>query len=438
MRSIEVDRSRLACLGVEAAASVEWALESLAAGDTPERRAAAREVMASNWRDPTRVPRLLTAWARQVGMGQVIEARRAGDRVVEAVLVDERGRRWVLRCELEEIGSRIRTVGFSRELPPGVRIRTAGPADLDGILAVDRACPILRNDGTQVTIDRGARWFEWLQLQGGGTVAVAEAEGRIIAVDAFSRREVRIGGRDHVLGYRQQSRVLPEWRGSGVLMALTAHGAALNSPPIDGTTSFVDPRNERMSAMIEQLAWSFGGFRAQLPCATLAGPPAGRSAAAGDAEQIVALLNATHGGSEVFIPYTTERLTERLSRVPASYGWRDLRLTEHAVLGVWPAMERIVIEGPAGRRESVRSLALDFGFDGPRGQDELEALLRGACADLAAAGASHLSVFASDATPGSKRVRGLAESVAPFQFTCMIAEPPGAAERGIYVDPIYF
>jgi hypothetical protein len=65
-------------------------------------------------------------------------------------------------------------------------------------------------------------------------------------------------------------------------------------------------------------------------------------------------------------------------------------------------------------------------------------LLRGACADLAAAGASHLSVFGSDPTPGASRVQALAESVAPFHFTCMIAEPAGAAEHGIYVDPVYF
>lgn len=417
---------------------MQWALEALSAGDTPERRAAARELMAPIWRDPTRVPRLLDAWGKQLEQGQLVEARRAEDGAAEAVLVDQRGRRWILRCELEEIGSRIRTVGFSRELPPGVRIRPGSEADLEGILAVDRACPILRNDGTQVTIDRGARWFEWLQLQGQGSVVVAEVEGRIIAVDAGALREVRIGGREYVLIYRQQSRVVPEWRRFGVLMALTARGAALRSPFADGGTSFVDPRNDRMNAMIDHLAWSLGGFRAQLPCAALAGSPAGRAAAADDAARVVALLNGTHGSSEGFVPYTTERLDERLGRAPASYGWRALRLGEHAVLGVWPALERVVVEGPAGRRESVRALALDWGFDGARGLDELEALLRGACADLAAAGASHLSVFASDATPGAARVRALAESVAPFRFTCMIAEPPGAAERGLYVDPIYF
>jgi len=190
--------------------------------------------------------------------------------------------------------------------------------------------------------------------------------------------------------------------------------------------------------MVDHLGWSLGGFRAQLCCAALAGPPAGRPATPNDAERIVALLNETHGRSEVFVPYTTERLTERLSRAPASYGWQALQLGEHAVLGVWPAMERIVVDGPAGRRESVRGLALDWGFEGPRGLEELEALLRSACADVAAAGASHLSVFGSDPTPGASRVQALAESVAPFCFMCMIAEPAGAAERGIYVDPIYF
>lgn len=438
MPTSETERSTLACLGVESAASVQWAVESLSAGDTPERREAARAVMAPIWRDPTRVPRLLDAWGKQMGPGNVVEARRTEGQTVEAVIVDERGRRWVLRCELEEAGSRIRTVGFSRELPPGVRIRPGREADLDGILAVDLACPIVRSDGTRVTIDRGARWFEWLRLQDRASVVVAEAEGRVIAVDAGALRDVCIAGRDYVLIYRQQSRVLPEWQRLGVLMALTAHGAALRSPFADGGISFVDPRNDRMNAMIDHLAWSFGGFRAQLPCAALAGPRAGRIATVDDAERIVALLNATHAGSEVFVPYTTERLSERLGRAPASYGWRQLRLGDRAVLGVWPAMEHVVVEGPAGRRESVRALALDWGFEGPRGLDELETLLRGACADLAGAGATHLSVFASDAAPGASRLRELAESVAPFRFMCMIAEPPGAAERGLYVDPIYF
>jgi hypothetical protein len=434
-----MDPSLIASLGSKAAATVQWAMESLSAADTPERRAEARAVMAPNWRDPARVPYLLASWGDKLGPHRVAGAGFADDGAVEVLLVDVRERRWVLRCELEPVAPRrIRTVCLSRELPPGVRVRAGRKEDLDGILALDRACPIVRNDGTKVWIDRGARWLDWLQLQGHSMAVIAEAEDRVIAVDAAALRDVRIGGRDYVLIYRHQTRVLPEWQRSGILWALTAFGAAQRSPLADGAHSFIDPRNDAMRTMFQSQEWKTSGFRAQLPCAALAGPAAGRPAVPDDAARIAALVNATHGRSETFVPYTIESLTERLARAPASYAWPQLRVDSYAFLGVWPVLERVTVETSNGRRESVRALALDWGFDGPHGLDELEALLHSACTELAAAGATHLSVFASDATPGADRVRGLAQTIAPFTFNCMIPEPPDTAERGLYVDPVFF
>jgi hypothetical protein len=49
------------------------------------------------------------------------------------------------------------------------------------------------------------------------------------------------------------------------------------------------------------------------------------------------------------------------------------------------------------------------------------------------------SLFTSEASAGFDRVRALASEVERFVVISFgIPEPPGAASRGLYVDPIYF
>jgi hypothetical protein len=110
------------------------------------------------------------------------------------------------------------------------------------------------------------------------------------------------------------------------------------------------------------------------------------------------------------------------------------------VVGVWPAGEslKVVRESDGIRTESLPAIVVDHGFL-PGGEHEFEALLRGWCAWANERGLDTLSIFSSDASPGYALLRSLASAVEPFfVWTPGIEEPAGSAERGIYVDPIYF
>jgi len=181
-------------------------------------------------------------------------------------------------------------------------------------------------------------------------------------------------------------------------------------------------------------------IRAQLQCALLAGPQAGRAATPRDAPRIVEILNATHERDEMYLPYTVKSFTARVERSPRDYCWARVRITDRAVVGVWPAGDtvRFIIDSKGSRVESRRGLALDWGFS-PGAEDEFEALLRTQCGWLNDRGLDRLSVFTSERSAGYERVRSLASELERFVVISFgIPEPPGGATRGLYVDPIYF
>jgi len=65
--------------------------------------------------------------------------------------------------------------------------------------------------------------------------------------------------------------------------------------------------------------------------------------------------------------------------------------------------------------------------------------LRAQCGWLSARGLDRLSIFTSEGSPGYSRVRDLASHIERFVLISFgVPEPPGAAARGVYVDPIYF
>ena len=117
-----------------------------------------------------------------------------------------------------------------------------------------------------------------------------------------------------------------------------------------------------------------------------------------------------------------------------------LLMTDDAVVGVWPAGEKIrfVTDSKIGRVESRRGLVVDYGFITGVERD-LESLLRAWCAQLKEQGLDTLTIFTSDASPGSGLLSSLADASEFFVvWTPGIAEPPSAAIYGVYVDSIYF
>ena len=86
----------------------------------------------------------------------------------------------------------------------------------------------------------------------------------------------------------------------------------------------------------------------------------------------------------------------------------------------------------------LRATALDQGFI-PGHEDDYRRLLGWTCAQLATQGATHLAVFTSTRSATYDVVADLAEHIEVFDFWAFnVSEPPGLAQHGFYVDPVYF
>jgi hypothetical protein len=74
----------------------------------------------------------------------------------------------------------------------------------------------------------------------------------------------------------------------------------------------------------------------------------------------------------------------------------------------------------------------------PGVEDEFEALIRAQCWWLEGRGLDRLSLFTSEESAGFERLSALASELERFVVISFgIPEAPGAASRGLYVDPVY-
>ena len=346
-----------------------------------------------------------------------------------------------LSMEVEPIEPhRITMLTRERILDVDVVSREATLADAAALADIERRCPIVLNDGVTMTIERGDDYFAFTRLMDDFLVAMGFVDGKPAGVNVAALHTVRVGGRDYRIHAFAHLRILPEHQKKGLWGAIN-RVFDQKYPEEFGSTAYPSVDN---AAMLRGFAgaprWSMHQIRAQLLCAPLAGPQIGRPATPRDAPRIVEILNATHERDEMYLPYTVESFTARVERSPRDYSWDRVRMTDRAVVGVWPAGDtvRFIIESKGNRVESRRGLALDWGFL-PGAEDDFEALLRAQCGWLNARGLDRLSVFTSEASPGYERVRALASELERYVVISFgIPEPPGAATRGLYVDPIYF
>lgn len=328
-------------------------------------------------------------------------------------------------------------------MDPAVVIREATDADGPILADLERRSPLIVESGGSFTIDRGTDYFAAARLMEDVTVLLAEVDGVPAGVYCGARHIVRLGGVDRPVLYIHHARIPPEYQRHGLGHALGAYLHARYRGRVDTSYRYISPVNAISQGYARGAShkWSFGPFWASFDTFAVAGPLAGRPATPNDAPRIVALLNAFHEGEELFLPYTTKTLADRLSRAPGQYGWDHLWLTEDAVVGVWPEGESVVTRfiDPAGEVAESRSAAvLDYGC-APGGEEQLESLIRAWCTWLRRSGQSTLTIFTSPAARGERLVRQLATEVNSFDFwTPSIPEPDGASERGLYVDHVYF
>jgi len=351
-------------------------------------------------------------------------------------------KKWRLSLEVEAIDThRITSLTRDRILDFDVVSREATPADAAVLADLERRCPIVLSDGVTMTTDRGDDYFAFTRLMDDFLVALGFVDGNPAGVNVAARHTVRVGGRNYRMDAYAHLRILPEHQKKGLWGAINrVFDEKFPEGSSDGSTAYTSVDN---SAMLRGFAgaprWSIH-IRAQLLTAQLAGPLVGRPATPRDASRIVEILNATHERDEMYLPYTVESFTARAGRSPQDYSWDRVRMTDRAVLGVWPAGDtvRFIIESKDSRVESRRGLALDWGFL-PGAEDEFEALLRAQCGWLANRGLDRLSIFTSEASAGYERVRSMAIDLERYVVISFgMPEPPGAATRGLYVDPIYF
>ncbi len=352
-------------------------------------------------------------------------------------------KKWRLSIAVEDREPhRITVLARERILEFEVVSREATAADAAVLADIERRCPIVLGDGVTMTIERGDDYFAFTRLMDDFLVALGFVDGKPAGVNVAAVHTVRVGGRDYRIHAFAHLRILPEHQKKGLWGAINrVFDEKYPEGSSDGSTAYPSVNN---AAMLRGFAgaprWSTHQIRAQLPCASIAGAEAGRPATARDASRIVEILNATHQSDEMYVPYTVESFRARVERSPRDYCWERVRMTDRAVVGVWPAGDtvRFIIESKGERIESRRGIALDWGFI-PGAEDEFEALLRAQCGWLSDRGLDRLSVFTSEASAGYERVRALASELERFVVISFgIPEPAGAAARGLYVDPIYF
>ena len=417
---------------------MRWALEQIAADTVDVDDASLARFAAPNWRTPARVPGALNFARGLIGEFEVRNVRAVDSDCYEIEVIGRKDRVWLIRLHLDR-QSRITSFSTTRPTPDGISLRAAVAADWPALAELERDCPTTTPSGKSASLYRGDAIAHHFALQGEYALWVAEHDGRLVGARAVPIREVSIDGRSRRYGYSHFCRIHPDYQAIGLFQPLNASAMECVQASIDSVFAYVDPANDTPKAAIGGYpTWSARPFRAEFDCAQLVGSAFGREAGPADAERIVELLNACHVREGFFAPYTVSTLEERLCRAADVYSWRNFRLSDSAVVGMWLCGERRTVVD-AGREETmVRGLVLDYGFLSDRGDDELEALIRHCCVCAREAGMTHLSMFSSPPSPGASLISRLADSIEEFVFSFDEQEPVDVDNRGVYVDPVYF
>jgi hypothetical protein len=164
------------------------------------------------------------------------------------------------------------------------------------------------------------------------------------------------------------------------------------------------------------------------------------------AQEVVALLNRTHAGKELFSPYTEERLDARLVRSP-EYGWKNWwgiegeagRLVAVAGLLDLGRLWRTKVRVKATGEETASSAGsvFDFGY-AEGGERQMAGLLDHLSGVAATWGRDHLSVHLDPRDGLYPFLPATARVGADFRLFATGLAVPAPDEMGhIYLDPVY-
>ncbi len=394
--------------------------------------------------EPLTAETMRANWQANLGrLGEVTQVAIEKDEpfAVVAAVKTAKDRRWVVGIDVEpEPPHRMSRFEIERRHDFQLGFREATVEDAAILADIERRCPIVMGD-VSVHFDRGDDYMAATRLMEDCSIGLASVDGAPAAVSCGAEHVVRVGGVLKKMITVSHLRVLPEHQRKGLW------GAA--NKVLDKYRDRTDGSNAYISVDNLGMQHGFAGtpnkwpqvvHRIPLDCAALAGPTAGRRATPADAGEIVERLNAFHDAEEMFVPYTAESWSARLSRAPDLYAWDRVWLTERAVVGAWAFGDalRAITETGGVRTVSRSGVVLDYAFE-PGAEAEFELLLRAWCGQLAGEGFDTLVIYSSPASPGASLLERLGRDTERFfMWTPGIAVPEGAENRGLYVDAPYF
>lgn len=327
------------------------------------------------------------------------------------------------------------------------RIREATPKDNDALLELERNSPLDLGDRI-LAFERAPNYFAHQELQEHTRVLVAEDDGRLVGVVAGAWHDVLIGGQRRRLLYIHQGRVLPEYRRRHVGTDLVVRQAALAAEAnFDAPYWLISPDNDTSLAFNRQVeveSWPVDGRMDAFDVASRrqAAPEVG-GVGPDDMPRLVELINRTHTGREMFLPYDVDRLQRRLGLSPA-YGlrhWRGFRSNGvlMAAAGVWDFGRslRVTEREKATGEEHVGLPAYVLDYGHAAGAEE--AMVEVFMALMALASESERDRL-SIGLPRESRLFGLLEGLPRFTTVLQVLTPgiPAPEVRGsVYLDPVY-
>lgn len=356
--------------------------------------------------------------------------------VVGAVLEGERGLWSVVALVDPADGDRL--IGaITVPTPPQLAMRALDEeADAAAARAINLEAPIQMGE-TLVVYDPGDDLFASERLMGTSRGFVAEYEGSPVAFIATVSQPVRVGDETMAVDYIHRQRVAPAAQRMGVRGA-TQWAALVSSPA--GTKSWMALMHRDNDAIIRlfppALFLPVEPERISIGTAAHRGDALGRRATAADAGRLVELLNGTHAGEQLFVPYTAASLEERLSRAPDLYSWESFLVSDRAAIGVWSGAYGVRRQTGEATSAGMRALVLDYGFEAGA-EDEFVALLRSACAELADGGDTEVTLMSSAGGAAHEELMALSERVDGYKLISggALAElEPGP----VYIDQMYF
>ena len=373
--------------------------------------------------------------AEENGPFEISKVATPSEHEIAVTFASDDGRATTLTLTIEQDAPhRIVRTWFAKAVADDVAVRAAAPSDSSRLNDLEVRAPMTIGGHTTVVYDRGDDFLAFTRLMEENICFVGHRADELLGLACGAAHPVTIGGNEYRVMLLHHLRVPVEHRKGGVFSTLNGHVFGAYHGRTDGAYGYTALDNAEAMRIGGPGTWSVKVHRVVLDCGTLAGDAFGRIATKGDADQIVDIINACHRGEEAFHPYTIESLRARLERAPDLYTWEHLRLSDDAVVGVWPARIRVTMDDGTTRSEDVRAVVLDHGFRAGSG-DQFESLLRAHCAELAADGHTELMTLTSEPSPNFPVVSTLAKRMDPFAFRMAVPEPPGTASAACTSTP---